>query len=159
MGNHSLLQRIFHTQGSTRVSCIAGRFFTVWVTRNGLNHIMNFIVSILSTCQFKTSLLLMILQASLWERIVIWRSSKQLKEEPKIYSSWVIPSSSHMKIHPVSVRGTEILLHSDGEKWQHCACRELWDCFSVVPHVLPAQNPSSLGLFPLLCLPKRTIKR
>ena len=71
----------------------------------------------------------------------------------------MIPSSSHMKSHPVSVRGTEILLHPDGEKWQHCACRELWDCFSAVPHVLPAQNPSSLGLFPLLCLPKRTIKR
>ena len=30
---HALLQGIFPTQGSNQVSCIAGRFFTVWVTR------------------------------------------------------------------------------------------------------------------------------
>ena len=29
MGSHSLLQGIFPTQNQTRVSCIAGRFFTI----------------------------------------------------------------------------------------------------------------------------------
>ena len=33
VGSHSLLQGVFPTQGSNPVSCIAGRFFTVWVTR------------------------------------------------------------------------------------------------------------------------------
>ena len=33
VGGHSLLQKIFPTQGSSQVSCIAGRFFTVWATR------------------------------------------------------------------------------------------------------------------------------
>ena len=32
-GSHSLLQGIFPTQGSNQVSCIVGRFFTVWATR------------------------------------------------------------------------------------------------------------------------------
>ena len=31
-GSHSLLQGIFPTQGSNQVSCIAGRFFTIWAT-------------------------------------------------------------------------------------------------------------------------------
>ena len=35
VGCHSLLQ-IFLTQDGTRVSCIAGRFFTVWATREAL---------------------------------------------------------------------------------------------------------------------------
>ena len=30
---HSLLQGIFLTEGSNPVSCIAGRFFTIWATR------------------------------------------------------------------------------------------------------------------------------
>ena len=30
---HSLLQGIFLTQGSNPVSCTAGRFFTVWATK------------------------------------------------------------------------------------------------------------------------------
>ena len=33
---HSLLQGIFPTQGSNWVSCIAGRFFTIWATRKAL---------------------------------------------------------------------------------------------------------------------------
>ena len=33
MGCHSFLQGIFPTQGSNWVSCIAGRFFTSWATR------------------------------------------------------------------------------------------------------------------------------
>ena len=33
MGSYSLLQGIFPTQGSNPVSCIAGRFFTIWATR------------------------------------------------------------------------------------------------------------------------------
>ena len=33
VGSHSLLQGIFLTQGSTWVSCFAGRFFTIWATR------------------------------------------------------------------------------------------------------------------------------
>ena len=32
VGCHFLLQRIFLTQDRTQVSCIAGRFFTVWTT-------------------------------------------------------------------------------------------------------------------------------
>ena len=31
--SHSLLQGIFLTQGLTRISCLAGRFFTIWATR------------------------------------------------------------------------------------------------------------------------------
>ena len=34
VGNHFLLQGIFPTQGSNQVSCIAGRFFTVWGIRD-----------------------------------------------------------------------------------------------------------------------------
>ena len=34
VGSQSLLQGIFPTQGLNLVSCTAGRFFTVWVTRN-----------------------------------------------------------------------------------------------------------------------------
>ena len=33
VGGHSLLQKIFPTQGSSQVSCIAGMFFTVWASR------------------------------------------------------------------------------------------------------------------------------
>ena len=33
VGNHSLLQGIFPTQDWTQFSCIAGRFFTIWATR------------------------------------------------------------------------------------------------------------------------------
>ena len=33
LGSHSLLQGIFPNQGSNQVSCIAGRFFTSWDTR------------------------------------------------------------------------------------------------------------------------------
>ena len=36
VGSHSLLQGIFPTQGSTWVSCVADRFFTVWATREAL---------------------------------------------------------------------------------------------------------------------------
>ena len=36
-GSHSLLQGIFLSQGSTRVSCIADRFFTIWATKEALN--------------------------------------------------------------------------------------------------------------------------
>ena len=34
VGCHSLLQRIFPTQGLNWVSCTEGRFFTVWTTRD-----------------------------------------------------------------------------------------------------------------------------
>ena len=33
VGRHSLLQGIFPTQESNLVSCIGGRFFTIWATR------------------------------------------------------------------------------------------------------------------------------
>ena len=33
VANHPLLQGIFPTQGSTPIYCIAGRFFTIWATR------------------------------------------------------------------------------------------------------------------------------
>ena len=36
VGSHSLLQGTFLTQESTRVSCIAGGFFTSWATRGAL---------------------------------------------------------------------------------------------------------------------------
>ena len=36
VGGHALLQGIFSTQGSNLVSRIAGRFFTVWATREAL---------------------------------------------------------------------------------------------------------------------------
>ena len=38
VGSLSLLQRIFPTQESNRVSCIAGRFFTNWATREACFH-------------------------------------------------------------------------------------------------------------------------
>ena len=39
VGCHSLLQGIFLTQGSNSGSCIEGRFFTIWATREaGLNY-------------------------------------------------------------------------------------------------------------------------
>ena len=36
VGSHSLLQGIFLTQGSNLGICVAGRFFTVWATREAL---------------------------------------------------------------------------------------------------------------------------
>ena len=42
VGCHSLLQGIFLIQGSNLVSCIAGRFFTIWATSGGL-HSHNFV--------------------------------------------------------------------------------------------------------------------
>ena len=39
-GCHSLLQGIFLTQRSNRISCIAGRLFTIWATR-ALNDIFH----------------------------------------------------------------------------------------------------------------------
>ena len=39
--SHSLLQGIFSTQGWDPVSCIAGRFFTIWVTRDYLRPLSN----------------------------------------------------------------------------------------------------------------------
>ena len=33
VGNHSLFQGIFLTRDQTLVSCIAGRLFTIWATR------------------------------------------------------------------------------------------------------------------------------
>ena len=35
---HTLLQGIFPTQNLTQVSCIAGRFFTIWATRGDYQH-------------------------------------------------------------------------------------------------------------------------
>ena len=35
---HTLLQGIFPTQNWTQVSCIAGRFFTIWATREDYQH-------------------------------------------------------------------------------------------------------------------------
>ena len=35
---HTLLQGIFPTQNWTQVSCIAGRFFTIWATRGDYQH-------------------------------------------------------------------------------------------------------------------------
>ena len=44
VGSYFLLQRIFPTQDRTWVSCFAGRFFTIWATREGnsvlTNHLM-----------------------------------------------------------------------------------------------------------------------
>ena len=37
VGSHSLLQGILPTQGWNLVSCIAGRFFTIWATREVLS--------------------------------------------------------------------------------------------------------------------------
>ena len=37
VGSHSLLQRIFLTQGLNLDLCIAGRFFTIWATREARN--------------------------------------------------------------------------------------------------------------------------
>ena len=34
VGCHFLLQEILPTKGSSQVSCIAGRFFIIWITRN-----------------------------------------------------------------------------------------------------------------------------
>ena len=42
VGCHSLLQGTFPTQGSNLVSYIAGRFFTVWATRDGFLNIVGF---------------------------------------------------------------------------------------------------------------------
>ena len=39
VGSHSLLQGIFLTRDWTYVSCIAGRFFTIWITRETSNTI------------------------------------------------------------------------------------------------------------------------
>ena len=36
VGSHSLLQGIFQPRDWTQVSCIAGRFFTIWATREAL---------------------------------------------------------------------------------------------------------------------------
>ena len=36
VGCHSLLQGVFLTQDQTQVSCIAGWFFTIWITREAL---------------------------------------------------------------------------------------------------------------------------
>ena len=36
MGSLSLLQEIFPTRDQTQISCIAGRFFTSWVTREAV---------------------------------------------------------------------------------------------------------------------------
>ena len=38
VGSLSLLQGIFPTQGSNKVSCIAGQFFTSWATRDQLSY-------------------------------------------------------------------------------------------------------------------------
>ena len=49
MGSLSLIQGIFPTQELNRVSCIAGRSFTSWATREALMIITNFWISTL--CQ------------------------------------------------------------------------------------------------------------
>ena len=43
VGSHSLLQGIFQVQRSNQVSCIAGRFFTAWATReaHSQKHMLN----------------------------------------------------------------------------------------------------------------------
>ena len=38
VGSHFLLQGIFLAKDRTQVSCIAGRFFTIWVPGEALNH-------------------------------------------------------------------------------------------------------------------------
>ena len=39
VGRHALLQGIFPTRDQTQVSCTAGRFFTVWVTREAQENV------------------------------------------------------------------------------------------------------------------------
>ena len=46
VGCHSLLQGISPTQGWTLVSCIAGRFFTIWVTREATREALQHIIII-----------------------------------------------------------------------------------------------------------------
>ena len=38
-GCHALLQGIFQPRDRTQVSCIAGRFFTIWATREDLKYV------------------------------------------------------------------------------------------------------------------------
>ena len=46
MGSHSLFQGIFPTRDQTPVSCTAGRFFTIWVTREAfLSFLFSFFLS------------------------------------------------------------------------------------------------------------------
>ena len=39
VGCHALLQGIFQPRDRTQVSCIAGRFFTIWATREDLKYV------------------------------------------------------------------------------------------------------------------------
>ena len=48
VGCHLLLREIFPTEGLTQVSCIAGRFLILWVTRNAQSNIMWFSISSLN---------------------------------------------------------------------------------------------------------------
>ena len=41
VGSHSLLQGILPAHGSNQVSCTAGRFFTIWGTREALVYVLN----------------------------------------------------------------------------------------------------------------------
>ena len=44
VGSHSFLQGIFPTRDGTQVSCIAGRFFTVWASREGTRRVNKIVV-------------------------------------------------------------------------------------------------------------------
>ena len=52
---HSLLQRIFPTQGSNRVSCISGRLLTTWTTREA-GH-CNQLMQAITICKRKKELM------------------------------------------------------------------------------------------------------
>ena len=55
-GCHFLLQRIFQTQESNQVSCIASRFFTNWAMREAHNSIITFFFSYYNSVTFLVSL-------------------------------------------------------------------------------------------------------
>ena len=51
MGSRYLLQGIFPTQGLNLVSCIAGRFFTNWTTREALPFLLKKILACRTACR------------------------------------------------------------------------------------------------------------
>ena len=54
VGCHFLLQDVFLTQGLNRVSCLAGRLFTIWATREALVFISFAFSPIISPFSFTT---------------------------------------------------------------------------------------------------------
>ena len=89
VGNNSLLLGTFQIQGSTQVSCIAGRFFTIWATRKAL-HQLYLNINKRGKEKEKDEQIRRSQGKSLWKSNQIWRKITMIQKSLEKREIWVV---------------------------------------------------------------------